>query len=277
MAIGRKKEIVSIPPVVDNAFSQFLLLLVGCGSGISVGIASGTAESFMVPFLTIYLAASVYQAVGTSLLIDGIIGGIAGIIFLLKGNVKIRPVIMVVITGMIGAAVGGLFTTGTPEIGLKIAIAIVLITLGVTLLRGGVKRNVDYVNEKLGFTWFKNHKFFSSIVFGLIVGFASGFSGMGSSGIVTFFLIFIMEYDLHTSIGTSLLMMFFIAGSGALSHGLQNEVIGYVALIAGVGAVIGAVLGSLFANRIDEEKLGRIIGGIIVVLGLLVAFNIMGF
>ena len=93
----------------------------------------------------------------------------------------------------------------------------------------------------------------------------------------TFFLIFVMEYDLHTSIGTSLLMMLFIAGSGALSHGMQNEVIVDIALIAGIGAIIGGILGSVFANRIDEEKLGRLIGGIIVILGLLVAFNIAGF
>ncbi|HEC89244.1 MAG TPA: sulfite exporter TauE/SafE family protein [Thermoplasmatales archaeon] len=268
---------LSTPPVVDESLSQFLILLVGCSSGLSVGIASGTAESFIVPFLTIYLAASVYQAIGTSLLIDGIIGGTAGVIFLLKGNVKFKSVILVVITGIIGAAIGGIFTTGTPEIGLKIAIAVVLITLGVTLLRGGVKRNVEYVNSKISFNWFKKRKVFSSTIFGLIVGFASGFSGMGSSGIVTFFLIFIMEYDLHTSIGTSLLMMLFIAGSGALSHGLQGEVIWSIALIAGVGAAIGGILGSLFANKIDEEKLGRLIGGIIVILGLLVTFNIAGF
>lgn len=263
--------------MVDETFSQFLLFLVGCGSGISVGIASGTAEFFMVPFLTIYLAASVYQAIGTSLLIDGIIGGVAGVIFLLKGNVKIKSVILVLITGMIGAAIGALFTTGTPEIGLKIAIVIVLIALGIVLLRGGVKRNVDYVNSKINFNWFKNHKIFSGITFGLIVGFASGFSGMGSSGIITFFLIFIMEYDLHTSIGTSLLMMFFIASSGAFSHSIQNEFLGNIALIAGIGAVIGALSGSLFANRIDEEKLGRLIGAIIVILGVIVALNIMGF
>ncbi len=121
--------------MVDETFSQFLLFLVGCSSGISVGIASGTAESFMVPFLTIYLAASVYHAIGTNLLIDGIIGVIAGIIFLLKGNVKLKPVILVAISGMIGGAIGGLFTTGTPEKGLRIAIVVVLIALGMTLIR----------------------------------------------------------------------------------------------------------------------------------------------
>ena len=40
-----------------------------------------------------------------------------------------------------------------------------------------------------------------------------------------------------------------------------------VALIAGMGAVIGAASGSLIANRFDENKLGRLIGGILTILG----------
>jgi len=69
-------------------------------------------------------------------------------------------------------------------------------------------------------------------------------------------------------------MMLFIAGSGALSHGFQNEVIGEVALISVVGAIMGASFGLLYVNRIDEEKLGRIIGLIITILGILVALNL---
>ena len=92
---------------------------------------------------------------------------------------------------------------------------------------------------------------------------------MGSSGAVTLILIFIMGYDLHTSIGTSLLMMFFIAGTGAVSHGIiYSNIICDAVLIAGLGAVIGATSGSLIANRIDEDKLGRLIGVIIMVLGV---------
>lgn len=256
--------------MIDEHVSSFLLLLVGCGSGLSVGIASGTAESFMIPFLTIYFASSVYQAIGTSLFVDCIVGGVAGVIFLLKGNVKMKPVTLLAVTGVISAYIGALFTTGASEAVLKLLIAIVLIVLGVTLIRGGVKRNVEYVNSKINFTWFKTHKIFSFLILGSLVGFASGFSGMGSSGVVTFILIFIMGYDLHNAIGTSLLMMFFIAGSGALSHGIQNEIINHAVLLAGGGAVIGALSGALFANKIDEEKLGRIIGGIIMILGCIV-------
>jgi uncharacterized protein len=261
--------------VFEQPISSILSFLVGCGCGVAVGIASGTAESFMIPFVTIILAQSVYQAIGTSLVVDCIIGGVAGVIFLLKGNVNFRPVILLALSGIAASAIGSMFTKGTPESGLQFLIAFVLIGLGVALLRGGVKRNVEYVNGKLNFEWFRKRRILSLIIFGALIGFASGFTGMGSSGAMTFLLIFIMGYDLHTSIGTSLMLMFFIAGSGAITHGLKGEIVTSVALFAGFGALIGATAGSFCANRIDEDKLGRIIGLIITILGFAVLIELL--
>lgn len=256
--------------MLDEQLSLIISFLIGCGSGISVGIASGTAESFMIPFVTIVLAQSIYKAIGTSLFVDCMIGGAAGLIFLLKGNVKVKPVLILGLAGMLAAVLGSLFTSGAPESGLKLLIAIVLISLGIALIRGGVKKNVAYVNEKVNLSWFRENKFLSFVFFGSLIGFASGFTGMGSSGAMTFVLIFIMEYDLHASIGTSLLMMFFIAGTGALTHGIQGDILLSVAIFAGIGALLGATIGSLSANRINEDVLGRIIGCIITILGVFV-------
>ena len=254
----------------DEQFSMILSFLIGCGSGISVGIASGTAESFMIPFVTIVLAQSIYQAIGTSLFVDCMIGGAAGLIFLLKGNVKLKPVLILGAAGMLAAVAGSLFTTGASESGLKLLIVVVLISLGIALIRGGVKKNVALVNQKVNLSWFREHKLSSFVLFGSLIGFTSGFTGMGSSGAMTFVLIFIMEYDLHASIGTSLIMMFFIAGTGALTHGIQGDILLSVAIVAGLGAIIGATVGSLSANKINEDLLGRIIGVIITILGILV-------
>jgi uncharacterized membrane protein YfcA len=111
--------------------------------------------------------------------------------------------------------------------------------------------------------------------FGAVIGFLSGFTGMGSSGAMTILLIFVLGYDLHTAIGTSLLMMFFIAGAGGIGHGFQGHVLWEVALIAGLGAVVGAGSGSLFANKINEERLGRTIGAIIVFLGIVFLVDVL--
>ena len=98
--------------MIVDYFNLLILLITGWFSGIYVGIASGTAVVFMIPILTIIIGSSIYQAIGTSLFVDGIIGLIAGIIFLKKGNVKLKPVITLAICGTIAAFIGTRFGRG---------------------------------------------------------------------------------------------------------------------------------------------------------------------
>ena len=260
----------------DDQVTSLLTFLTGLGSGVYVGIASGTAEPFIIPLMTILIGSSIYQAIGTNLFVDGIIGLSAGIIFLSRGHVKLRPVLILVIVGMISAFIGSFFSTGTKESDLKFLIAVVLIGFGLMLVRGGVKKNIDLVEKKINVTILREHKTLTFLGFGGFIGFASGFVGMGSSGSMTILLIFIMGYDLHTSIGTSLVMMSGIAFSGTLAHGLfLGDIVIHSALIAGAGAIVGGIGGSLFANKVNEEILGRIIGGIITLLGCAILIEVL--
>lgn len=259
----------------DDQITALITFLTGCGSGVYIGIASGTAEPFIIPLMTILVSASIYQAIGTSLFVDCVIGLVAGLIFFKKGHVNLKPVAILAVTGVIFAFIGTFFSQGAREGDLKLLIAIVLIMFGIVLLRGGVKKNVDYVNDKVNIEWFRKHRQLVFLLSGSIIGFASGFTGMGSSGAMTIILIFVMGYDLHTSIGTSLMMMSFIGFTGAVAHGSLGHIVLESALIAGVGAAVGAASGSFFANKVNEDLLGRVIGGIITLLGLIVLIELI--
>lgn len=260
--------------MIEDYFEIILLIISGFGSGVFVSLSSGTAASIMIPCLTILIGYSIYQAIGTSLLIDCIIGGIAGLIFLKNGNVDMRSGFLLAITGIIGAIIGSRFTSGTPASGLGFFIGLFLIITGINFIIKGVRKNIDYIETKINFKFFKEKKIPFLVIFGLLIGFASGFSGMGGSRMVALVLIFILGYDIHIAIGTSLLMMVFIAGSGAVSHFFINEVVISAALIVAPAAAMGAVSGSLVANKINEDKLGRIVGIIFLLLGSLFLFNI---
>ena len=260
----------------DDQITSLITFLVGCVSGVYVGIASGTAEPFIIPLMTIIIGSSIYQAIGTNLFIDCMIGLSAGIIFLLRGHVKLKPVLILAVTGVVFSVIGSFFSTGVREVDLKFLIAIVLIMFGIMLIRGGIKKNIELVENKVNLSSLRNHKGLTFLIFGSIIGFSSGFVGMGSSGSITILLIFIMGYDLHTAIGTSLLMMSFIAFSGMMVHGfILGDIVLQSALIAGIGAVIGGVTGSLLANRINEDILGRVIGLIITLLGCSVLIELL--
>lgn len=261
--------------MIDNYITTIILFIFGFGSGISVGIASGTSGSFLIPCLTIFIGHSIHRAIGTSLLVDCIIGGVAGLIFLKNGHVDMRSGFLLAVAGVIGAILGSRFTSSASPLGLSIFIGLFLIFIGVNFIMNGIQRNVDFVEERINFKLFKDNKILSFIICGFIIGLVSGFSGVGGGGMVALFLIFILGYDIHTAIGTSLIMMFFIAGSGAVGHFLNNEVIVSDALIAGFGAIIGAVSGSVVASKVDENKLGRLIGVIFIVLGIAIFLNML--
>jgi len=239
----------------------------GFGSGLLVSIASGTASAFILPILTVIAGVSIYRAIGTSLFIDAIIGLIAGIIFLKKGKVEIKPIIFLGLTGVISAFIGSRFTSSTPEAWLTIVIGMILFVMGLNFLKNGIRKNIDYFENKINFDIFRNNKIIFYLLIGIPIGFMSGFMGMGSSGIVAVFLVLFFGLDLHTGIGTSLLMMMFIAFSGGLGHAIQGEIVYQPIYITGFGAVIGAIGGSIFANRINEEKMGKVIGVIISIMG----------
>lgn len=252
-----------------NPVTLILIILSGFFGGVFVGIASGTAAVFVIPCLTVFLGYSIHQATGTNLFVDCVIGGVAGSIFLLNKNVELRSTSLLVVTGGIGAFMGSRFTSAAPEYTLTVFIGLFLIAIGISFLVNGIRKNVKYIESKINFRVLRNHKLLSITVFGFIVGLISGFSGIGGSGMVAILLIFVLGYGIHTAIGTSLFMMFFIAGSGALSHMFNNELLFDAALIAGGAAATGAVFGGVFANNIDEDKLGGFIGAVVLLSGAL--------
>ena len=252
-----------------------IAILIGSGffSGVFVGMGSGTTGAIMITSLSAFLYYPVHKSIGTSLTIESIIGLIAGLIFMKKGRFNIKPAIPLIISSSIGGFIGSQFTARAPELGLLLFISTMLILLGASFLIKGVHTNIDFVGKKIRIEKFKNHKLIFFILSGLVFGFMSGFTGMGIGGVVALFLILILDYDIHIAIGTSLLMMFFISGSGAIGHLIKNEILVTAAYYSGFSAIIGAVFGSFYANRIDENKLGRLIGLIIIIFGVILLFR----
>ena len=252
-----------------------ILLLASFSGGIIVGIGSGTAGVIMLPVLTIFLGRNIHQSIGTNLLIDCIIGVVAGLVYLKKGNVNIKSGALLAFSGLIGAFLGSQFTSTVPEGGLMLIIGLILIIIGVNFVIYGIQKNIEIINSKIKFQWIKDNKTISFIIIGFIVGLASGLSGLGSGGIIAIVLVLILGYEIHTAIGTSLIMVFFVAGSGALGHILKGEILTDLVIYAVSAAAIGAVIGSLYANKIDEDKLGRLIGLIIIIMGIAVIVRII--
>ena len=259
--------------MIDDLSTIILFITCGFGGGIFVSLSSGTAIAIMIPCLTILLNHPIEDAIGTSLIVDCVIGAVAGFIYLKNKNVDLRSGFLLTIVAIIGALIGSRFTGEASGSGLGFFIGVLLIITGVVFIARGIRRNIDYIEDKISLKIFRQHKIPFLIIFGLMIGTISGFSGMGGSRMVAMVLIFVLGYGIHLAIGTSLILMVFIAGSGAIGHVINGEVILAAALISAPSAGLGALSGSVIANRIDEDKLGRIIGLIILALGIIIMYN----
>jgi uncharacterized membrane protein YfcA len=250
-----------------------VLFCAGFGGGLCVGIGSGTAAAVMIPTITLFTGQPIHKAIGTSLLVDSVIGATAGMVFLKNRHVNLRSAAVLAVTAVIGALIGSRFTMTAPESELNGFIALILIVLGLNFLIKGIQKNIAFVESKVNFSLLRQHTAFFLAIFGLCSGLLSGFSGLGVGAIVALVLIFILGYEIHTAIGTSLLLMAVIAGSGAVGHIFSGEFLVQAAIVSVSGAGIGGLIGSSYANRINAFVLGRVIGIIILVFGLILLFR----
>jgi len=81
-------------------------------------------------------------------------------------------------------------------------------------------------------------------------------------------LVFVMQYRLHEGIGTSTLIMAVTAASGAAGHALSSDLPLKAALLGAAGTLIGGRLAAVFANRVGEKLLSRVVAGVFVVLAV---------
>ncbi len=261
--------------MLENIGEIVVLLAAGFGAGLFVGTASGTAGSILIPSLTLLLGYATSDAIGTSLTVDCIIGMVAGAIYLKNQHVDVRPALLLVAAGLAGTLLGSRFTMYTPEAGLHVILGCFLVVVGVTLIRNGARKSIHALSSRLQSRFFRGHKTAVYIALGFAVGLLSGFIGMGGGRMLALILIFVLGYQIHTAIGTSLILMFFIAGTGAASHAYNGDIVPGAVVVLGAAAGMGALLSSTFANRIEEDTLARVVGAVVLVLGVFLLVNLL--
>lgn len=256
--------------MIDPILTIILLIFVGLGIGIFISTSSGTSATILIPVLTIGLGYSPSYSIGTTLAIDTIIAITAAVFYLRYQQINVKSITVLVTFGILGSILGSQYTSEAPESILKVIIGIFLIIIGYNFARRGVQQSFGNLQHKIHIKVLRKNKNFSLLILGLIVGTISGFVGIGGGRMITIILLFILGYHFHQAVGTSLVIMIFIAGTGAISHGLQAEILFHILAILIIPVIVGTILGSNYANKINEEKLSRVAGFIILLFGMII-------
>jgi uncharacterized membrane protein YfcA len=81
-------------------------------------------------------------------------------------------------------------------------------------------------------------------------------------------LILLMSLPLHKAIGTSTLIMSITALSSTVGYAARGKIDFVLGSFLAVGAVLGAILGSRYANKVNEKTLLKIVGICFMAMGV---------
>lgn len=103
---------------------------------------------------------------------------------------------------------------------------------------------------------------------GLIAGIVSSMFGVGGGIILVPMLIFLLDFDMHQAVGTSLVIIIPTALVGAYTHYRLENVNFVVALIVIAGAVIGAWMGAHIAEHTQSVYLEKAFGLLLLMVSI---------
>jgi len=144
-----------------------------------------------------------------------------------------------------------------------------MIVFGFKMFKSGVSKSQGgelMVPEKIS-EYLKNP--IGMTIMGLVIGVITGIFGAGGGLSVFIILYSILRFDIKKAIGTSSFVMLLAAVSGVIGYAQNGNVDFRLGILMGICAAVGGAVTSVFANKINEKILARIIGVFFVFFALI--------
>ena len=251
----------------------FLVLLVGCFSGMITGLTGASGVMVVVPLITILFKFPIHEAIGTSLVVDVLTSLMISTTYFKNDNIALKAAGWVAISSVTMAQIGARFSDKIPERGLDSGFSFVLIVLALIIWRTGIKRDkVPTVPFDLSDYKSPLWRLILSVLLAGGSGFLTGFIGAGGGTNILLILLFVNKFPMHKALGTSILIMSFTALSGVIGHASFGNVNILTGITLAVSAIPTGIYCARFTSRISEKSLSRVMSGVYIILGVVMMF-----
>lgn len=225
----------------------------GGGLGVGGGI-------ILVPLL-IAVGLDRHRSHATSLAAIVLIAASGAISFGASGELSLGLGAVVGIGGVIGSVSGATVMHRASPRALTLVFSIVLLVAAVRMITGaeplpGTADFGDIAQAAVG------------IAIGMVAGFFAGLAGIGGGVVIVPSSVLLLGLAQHEAQGTSLVAIVFTSVAATLVNWSNERVLLRDGLIAGLGGVVGSVLGSRAALAIEGRTLSLIFGFLILFVAL---------
>ncbi|UCH57381.1 MAG: sulfite exporter TauE/SafE family protein [Candidatus Bathyarchaeota archaeon] len=254
---------------MDGPLLLLYLALLGLASGLVMSLVGASAVMVIVPGLNLVLGTVMHKAIGVSLLVDVLASLAVGYAYWRHGNVDLRQSLWIALGSIAGAQLGAGYTVVIPSWLLAISYGLWMVGAGATIWSKGLDRT-KIADRFYKYVQFESHakRVTAALVLGFLIGLNSGIFGAGGGVMIMLVLMFVLDYPIHSAIGTSTIIMAITAGSATLGYLVRGNVDVFVSALVSIGTILGGVSGAKFANLASEETLSKAVGGIFVLLGV---------
>ena len=245
-------------------------ILAGVGAGIVTGMAGLSAAVVITPLLVSVCGWESYDAVTVALASDVLASMFTAVTYHKSGNIDIKRGSLVAITAFFGSIIGSycgyLFSQQSPD-GLGYLSMATTIFLGFKFLIkpivGGETADSAKGHQTIG-------KTILAMFLGCLIGWVCGFTGSGGGILMLTVFTLVLSYNLKVAVGTSTMIMTLVALTGAISHfsmGAEVELLPFSIVV--ITCLVSAVVSARFANKCNIRRLNRIIGCMLLILGVI--------
>ncbi len=234
--------------------------LVALGGGL-VGLVLGNLRLPVV----LLVASSPAAGAGANIAISAVAAATAAIAHIRAGRINWRLFAWMAPPSIVGAVAGGYLSGLLPERALLLAIAAVLLSSGIGMLRseGGPprrrRRGGAHEQEQPGLD------IPVAVASGAVIGLLGGIVGLILGSLRMPALLRLVGEVPVRAVGTNVAIGFFVGVAGALGH-LPNAAPDLTPiLVGGAASIPGALLGSRLTGRLSERQLIRAIGVVLLI------------
>ncbi len=249
-----------------------ILILLGIGllTGTITAISAGSGVTIVVPLLTIFLGYTIHEAIGTSLLVDVIASIIVAYNYYRYGRIDLKSGAWLALGAITGAQAGAHFASLIPQGGLQGSFSIFIIISGISFFyRAFGKRKITLAGLKSDDRRFQT---IANVLIGFGIGLSTGLFGTGGGATILIVLIYVLDYPIHTAIGTATALMAITAASGVIGYTIQGHIPWLDGIIIGLAAMASGVMFTRVANQSTEKTLNMAVGTIFIVIGIAMFF-----
>lgn len=240
--------------------------IAGIGAGLGTGFAGMSAAAVISPMLITFLGMDPYMAVGIALASDVLASAISAFTYGKNGNLDIKNGAVMMASVLCFTLVGSYVASLVPGTTMGGFSTFMTLLLGVKFIVRPVMTTKSAMNAVS-----VQKRFAQSLLCGAGVGFICGFIGAGGGMMMLLILTSVMGYELKTAVGTSVFIMAFTALTGAVSHftigGLPD---GWTLALCMAFTLLFAQIAAKIANKSKPETLNRVVGVVLVALGVVI-------